>query len=163
MLFEAISYCKEHNYCLIIANLSVLSLGIDLIFKVKQKLGDLFKSCDLPTSDRLSISIAIGFLQRNRELYAIKSKAAFSALKAQGNSFGSAQNFTSETRKIGRIAFQRKAAANPKKKQLIEVIAKCRAENMSFGQIANELNKKGFTTIRGKRFFRASVRRLSQE
>lgn len=163
MLFEAISYCKEHNYCLIIANLSVLSLGIDLIFKVKQQLGDLFKSCDLPTSDRLSISIAIGFLQRNRELYAIKSKAAFSALKAQGNTFGSAQNFTPETRQMGRIAFQKKAAANPKKKQLIEIIAKCRAENMSFGQIANELNKKGFTTIRGKPFFRASVRRLSQK
>jgi hypothetical protein len=146
---------------LIIANLRVLSLEVDLIFKVKQQLGDLFKSCDLPTSDRLSISIAIGFLQRNKELYAIKSKKAFAIQKAQGHTFGSAKNFTSKTRTMGRVAFQKKVAANPKKKRLVEIIAKCRAENMSFGQIANELNKKGFTTIRGKRFFRATVRRLS--
>lgn len=158
--FEAIRYCKKHNYCLVIANLRVLSLDVDLIFKAKQQLGDLFKSCDLPTSDRLSISIAIGFLQRNKELYAIKSKAAFSALKIQGKSFGSTQNFTPETRKMGRIAFQKKASTNPKKKQLVQIVSKCRAEGMSFGQIAKELNKKGFTSLRGKRFYRASIRRL---
>lgn len=160
VFFEAICYCKKHNYCLVIANLKVLSLDVDLIFKAKQQLGDLFKSCDLPTSDRLSISIAIGFLQRNKKLYAIKSKAVFSALKAQGKSFGSTQNFTPETRKMGRIAFQKKAANNPKKMQLVQIISKCRSQGMSFGQIAKELNQKGFTSLRGKRFYRASVKRL---
>jgi len=64
-LNKAIQYCKQHGYHLIIANLKVLALDEALIFNVKQQLGDTFKSCDLPTTDRLSISIALGILQRD--------------------------------------------------------------------------------------------------
>lgn len=67
-LHEAIKYCKQHGYHLIIANLKVLALDEALIFKVKQQLGDTLKSCDLPTTDRLSISIALGILQRESML-----------------------------------------------------------------------------------------------
>lgn len=59
-LRKTINYCQKNNATLIIAKLNILSLNVDLIFDVKKKLGDNFQSCDLPTSDRLTLSVAIG-------------------------------------------------------------------------------------------------------
>ncbi len=46
-------------------------------------------------------------------------------------------------------------------KQAAEIISRCRKENMSFRQIANELNKEGYKTKRGKCFTAMAVKRLA--
>lgn len=127
-----------------------------MILKAKERLGNALIICDLPTTDRLSISIALAILERNKLLASIKSQKALEECSKIGNP----QNFTAATRALGRLAYQAKIANDPKRKQLVNIVKKCRAEGMSFGQIAQELNAKGFTTMRGKRFFKATIRSL---
>ena len=50
ILKKAINYCQKHGTILIVAKLDGLSLHIDELFKIKKKLGDSIKCCDLPTT-----------------------------------------------------------------------------------------------------------------
>jgi len=45
-------------------------------------------------------------------------------------------------------------------KKVIEIVAKCKKAKMSFGEIARELNYKGFKTVRGNKFYRNTIKRL---
>lgn len=137
-LLKAITYCKQHDYTLIVANLRVLDENESLILKAKEQLGNAFIICDLPRTDRLSIAIALAILERNKLLARIKSQQVLKGNVKVGNS----QNFTAATRKLGRLTYQAKVANDPKRKKLVAVIKRCRAEGMSFGQIAKELNAK---------------------
>lgn len=160
VLDEAIKYCQKSSATLIIAKLNVLSLDVDLIFNVKKKLGDMFKSCDLPTSDRLTMAVAIELEKRKIELHSIKVKTAFRIKKAKGQTFGNSKNLTAEGRKLGLAKIKENALNNSQNKRLLKIVAKCKASNMSYGIIANELNQNGFTTTRGKQFHRTTVKRL---
>lgn len=58
ILKMAINYALKTQSIFTIASLDSLSDNIDTIVFTKKKLGNLFKSCDLPTSDNLTLSIA---------------------------------------------------------------------------------------------------------
>lgn len=124
-LKKAIAYSLKHQVTFVIASLDCIS-DVSTILSTKKKLGNRFKSCDLPAMDSLTLSIAIGLKQRAKELVSIRTKVAFEAKKAQGQRFGNAQNLTDKGRKLGLAKIKNKAIEHPSTQKVITIIAKCR-------------------------------------
>lgn len=159
-LNEAINYCIKHNTVLVVAKLDRLSRDVEHIFKIQKRLGDKFKSCDLPTTDSLTLSIFAGLAQREREIISIRTKVALQAKKAQGAVLGKPENLTNEARSRGVEAIKAKARKNRNNRLATALIEKCKREQMTLKQIADELNQNGFKTSQGKQFNPVSVSRL---
>ncbi|MEM1327579.1 MAG: recombinase family protein [Bacteroidota bacterium] len=107
------------------------------------------------------MSIYVGVLQRQTLLHSIRKKASIQAKKAHGKVYGNVQNFTAAGRKLGLEKIKSTSITHAKKQQIQAIIRNCQAANMSYGEIAEALNQNRFTTIRGKRFYRNTVRRLA--
>ena len=159
-LHEAIKFCQAHNCILVVAKLDRLSRDVEHIFRLQKQLGDRFKSCDLPSSDSLTLSIFAGLAQREREIISIRTRQALKAKKAQGAILGKPENFSIEGRKAGALTMKLKALVHPSNTRATSLIDHCRNKAMSFEQIAHELNKNGFKTVRGKMYQRATVKML---
>ena len=159
----AINECMKLNFILIVAKLDRLSRDVEHIFKIQKRLGEhRFKSCDLPSSDSLTLSIFAGLAQREREIISIRTKVALQAKKAQGVKLGKPENLTQEARDKGVVAIKEKAKKNSNNRVATALIEKCKREKMTLQEIANELNQNGFKTSQGKQFNRISVSRLSR-
>lgn len=159
-LQEAVEFCQAHDCVLVVAKLDRLSRDVEHIFRLQKQLGDRFKSCDLPSSDSLTLSIFAGLAQREREIISIRTRQALKAKKAQGVILGRPENFSIEGRKAGALTMKLKAQTHPSNTRATKLIEHCRNGEMSFEQIAQELNKNGFRTVRGKEYKRATVRML---
>lgn len=162
-LKEAIQLCKTYNYILVVAKLDRLSRDVEHIFSIKRELGDNLKSCDLPSTDSMTLSIFAGIAQRERELISIRTKAALKVKKQQGVKLGTPANLTNAARAKGTAAIKRKAAANNNNRLATALIEKCKREEMTLQAIADELNHHGFKTARGKQFHKVSVSRLVRQ
>jgi len=142
ILQQAIQYCLQNNYTLIVAKLDRLSRDVEHIFSIKKKLGNLFKSCDLPNTDSLTLSIFAGLAQREREL------------------MGNPQHLTNLSRTNSIISIKKKAAENVNNTRAMSLIVRCKKDGMSLGAIATELNNNGFLTAKNKSFQKTTVQRL---
>lgn len=161
-LQQAINDCMKNNYILVVAKLDRLSRDVEHIFKIQKRLGDKFKSCDLPTTDALTLSIFAGLAQREREIISIRTKVALQAKKAQGATLGKPEHLTQEARLKGVEAIKAKARANTHNRVATALIEKCKKEKKTLQAIADELNQHGFKTSQGKQFNPISVSRLSR-
>ncbi|RRB06840.1 recombinase family protein [Larkinella rosea] len=92
ILREAIQYAQAKKYTLTVAKLDRLSRDVEHFFRMQKQLGSLFKSCDLPTTDALTLSIYAGIAQRERELISIRTKQALQTKKKQGEKLGKLSN-----------------------------------------------------------------------
>lgn len=159
-LQQAINDCIKNNYILVVAKLDRLSRDVEHIFKIQKRLGDKFKSCDLPTTDSLTLSIFAGLAQREREIIGIRTKIALDAKKKQGIKLGNPQHLTQEARLKGVQAIKEKARNNQHNRVATALIEKCKKEGKTLQQIADELNQHGFKTSQGKLFNPVTVSRL---
>lgn len=98
ILKEAIEYCLENSFVLVVAKLDRLSRDVEHIFSIHKRLDGLFKSCDLPTTDSLTLSIFAGLAQREREIISIRTKQALKAKKEKGIKLGKPENFNNNGR-----------------------------------------------------------------
>ncbi len=160
ILKEAIKYCLKNGFTLVVAKLDRLSRDVEHIFSIHKKMNGLFKSCDLPTTDSLTLSIFAGLAQREREIISIRTKQALKAKKEQGVILGKTENFNDEVRRLGAKVRQDKARSNPSNRGATTLIRHCRAKGLSFQAIADELNTNGFLTVTGKQYRKATVKML---
>lgn len=161
-LQEAINFCRSQKAVLVVAKLDRLSRDVEHIFAIKKQLGDYFKSCDLPSTDSLTLSIFAGLAQREREIISIRTKLALQQKKKQGARLGSPQNLTQEARKKGAEANKKKAQETKSNKISCSIIASLRKEGNSYQKIADQLNQLGLKTARGKTYKRATVKMLEK-
>lgn len=105
-----------------IASLDSLGNDNNLILGVKKQLGKLFVSCDLPVSDSLSLSIAIGLNKRAKELVSIRTKAAMYAKKMEGQTFRNIQNLTDDGRKMGLAKIKVKGGNDGQSQKILKII-----------------------------------------
>lgn len=162
ILREAIRYCLKQDCTLIVAKLDRLSRDVEHIFKIKKNLNNRFKSCDLPSSDSLTLSIFARLAQRERELISIRTKAALKVKKAQGVKLGNPEHLTNKARKLGLLRIQENALNNKNNQRAMRLIVMCRNENAEWGKIVRELNENGFVSARGCKFYKNTVKRLYQ-
>lgn len=157
-LTNAIQECESKGYTLIVAKLDRLSRNVEHIFRMHNRLGDLFRSCDLPTADSLTLSIFAGLAQREREIISIRIKQALAAKKARGEKLGTIKNLSRQGRQAGINVIKEKAIS--KNRMAKSFVNKC--QGMTLEAIATELNNNGFRTSQGKLFHKTTVLRLKQ-
>jgi DNA invertase Pin-like site-specific DNA recombinase len=157
-LNEAINYCLQNGCYLIVAKLDRLSRDVEHIFKIQKQLGNRFVSCDLPSTDSLTLSIFAGLAQREREIISIRTKLALQQKKKQGYVLGKPENLTYENRKAGALTNKRIAQETVSNKIAFSIIAALRKDGRTFQDIADELNKTGLKTARDKQYQRMTVK-----
>jgi len=157
-LSSVIEECESKGYTLIVAKLDRLSRNVEHIFRIHNRLGERFRSCDLPTTDSLTLSIFAGLAQREREIISIRTKQALAAKKARGEKLGTIENLNRNGRQEGNKTLRLKAIT--KNQMAKSFISKC--NGMTLEAIANELNNNGFRTSQGKLFHKTTVLRLRQ-
>ena len=160
ILKEAIQYAQSNKCILVVAKLDRLSRDVEHIFRIQKQLGSFFKSCDLPTTDALTLSIYAGIAHRERELISICTRQALQAKKKQGARLGNLSNLTDEGRSTGGLMRSEKAKRNQNNQRAAALVRICREKNMSLSQIAEHLNNNGFRTATGKMFIKKTVSRI---
>lgn len=160
ILKAAIDYAQTHKAVLVVAKLDRLSRDVEHIFKIQKQLGAYFKSCDLPTTDALTLSIYAGIAQRERELISIRTRQALQAKKKQGAKLGKLSNLTKAGREAATASLSQKAKANQNNQRAAALIKVCREKGMSLSQIVEHLNNNGFTTSTGRKFQKTTISRM---
>jgi DNA invertase Pin-like site-specific DNA recombinase len=160
-LQEAMQDCKKSGGVLVVAKLDRLSRNVKDIFTIIEQLGEgNFKSCDLPSTDTMTLSVFAGIAQRERELISIRTKLALKEKKKQGVKLGTPKNLTQEARRAGALANKKKAQETTSNKIAYSIISAYRKDGISYQKIADELNGSGLRTARGKDYQRSTVKMI---
>lgn len=156
-LMKAIEFAKEHDAVLVIAKLDRLSRNVTFISTLQDK--DVkFVCCDMPRANELTIGIFAYIAQHERKLISERTKAALDAKKRREPDWKpGTNNFTDEGRQRSQAKIKRLADENIASKHAYHFIKPRRDAGMNWEQIARELNKEGYKTRYGKKFFGVTV------
>ena len=170
-LDEALLYCKLCDATLVIARLDRLHRNVAAQSALMES-GVNFVACDNPHANRFTLHILAAVAEDEAAKIARNTTAALASRKESGKPMGS-QCWKSgkgllnvENQEKGRaLAAETNKAKASTKAQSIIAIAKHMGidlENLSYHQIAKELNAKGVATTsgKGKRWAYSSVRNL---
>jgi DNA invertase Pin-like site-specific DNA recombinase len=158
-LEKAIAHAKAHKARLIIAKLDRLSRNAGFIFALKDSGVD-FVCADMPDANTLTIGIFATLAQHERELISSRTKAALAAKKKAGAQLGKPENLTKEAGIKASQVLREKARTNENNRCAAALIKSYRGNGMNWLTIAQELNKAGFKTSRGKAFQVVQVQRI---
>jgi DNA invertase Pin-like site-specific DNA recombinase len=139
-LERALATCRKHKAKLVIAKLDRLSRNLAFIATLMDS-GIEFIAVDNPHANRLTLHILAAVAQHEREMIAVRTKAALQASKARGTRLGrnGAENLAP--------AYQ--AEAEERAKAFAPIITKCAAKGMSARAIARELENRKVATPQG--------------
>lgn len=159
-LRKAVNRCKEIGATLLIAKLDRLSRNVAFIFTLKEELEAAkvgFIACDLPDANTLTLSLMAALAQQERELISQRTKAALQELKKRGAKLGKPENLTDAARLKARKSIISNARENVNIRHAFHYIQPLREKGMSYQKIAEQLNKEGYRTRKGKLFFAIQV------
>jgi DNA invertase Pin-like site-specific DNA recombinase len=144
---------------LLIAKLNRLSRNASFILALRDSGVD-FVCCDMSDANILTVCLFAVLAQQERETISKRTKDALAAKIAWGAQLGTPANLTDEARQAGLLLRQQNARQHAGVRQATALITSCRAQGVSFRQIAGELNALGFTAWRGGTFNQKQVQRL---
>lgn len=163
VLAEAIHYAKVTNAKLIVAKLDRLTRDLHFVTSL-QKSGVKFVAADNPDANDLTIHILVAMAQHEREAISRRTREALQAARARGVKLGNPNGAEALRRaKKGNEAAVKAliSGADDKAADLAPIIVHIReAGHSSLRQIADELNRRGIETPRGKQWQANSVRQL---
>ena len=129
-----------------------------------------FEACDNPHANKFTIHILAAVAEHEAEQISQRTKAALSAAKRRGVKLGSARPGHWKGREDRRVAGLRKArkaaaeahhiAFDASYSDLLPIVRDLHAKGDSLQAIADELNKMGHTTRRGRPWNRMQVQRV---
>lgn len=160
-LAAAMAAAKVQGAVLVIAKLDRLSRNAGFIFALRDSGVD-FVCCDIPDANTLTVGIFAVIAQHERETISKRTKDALQAKKAKGEKLGTPENLTVAVRTLGLQARQRNAREHSGNRQATALILSRRTQNVSFNQIASELNDLGFLARRRGTFNQKQVQRLHE-
>ncbi|MDI9872680.1 recombinase family protein [Flectobacillus roseus] len=163
ILREAVELCKDNQYTLIVAKIDRLSRNVPDTFLIVQELENRVIACDIPIQpiDSLTLAIYSGLAQRERELISIRTKLALKAKRDRGEVIvrKASPNFPEVTKK-GQAAWLEYTKDFYTNEVLVLFVERFVKQQLSYSEIADRLNKKGFVTRRNMKYNKLSVLRL---
>ncbi|RNI24036.1 recombinase family protein [Rufibacter latericius] len=117
-----------------------------------------FRAAANPNDDALMLRIKTALNEEELIKVSERTIAALSSRKKRGLSLGNAANFTDQSRKLGSRKMKEMARQNIENYKLTKIILADRRQGMTLQQIADELNRNGVTTVRGKKFYPATIK-----
>ena len=178
-LHEAMKEAKEKNAVLIIAKTDRLR-NCQQALQVLDDMGEgniIF--CDLPNTDRFTLTLFFAIHERERLITSIRTKQALAEAKKQGKQLGN-PTFTADTEEAKQkadsmrakgaenaaIVHKQKADNSDVNRRAYAAIQghiaflKNKDEKVTLRGLADFLNSNGFTTSKGKQFEAMQVKRL---
>ena len=160
-LLKALERCELAGAILIIAKLDRLSRDAHFLLGLR-KAGVEFVACDLPSANRLTLTVMAAVAEHEREMISQRTKAALHAAKARGTKLGN-PNGAAHLRGLGNheaaSAIRATATARAAKlKGLLEAIRNDGHDSLP--AIAAELTRRGIVTARGGAWHPQTVKRL---
>ncbi len=161
ILREAIAYCLQHGYTLVVAKVDRLSRNVDDCRLILSQLDGKLLACDIPgTIDKFTLTLYAAFAERERELISLRTSQALQAKKRKMGKWHKGSPDIRERQKTAIEANKSKAANNPNNIRAMSVITDKRLQGLTLAQIAAHLNEMKFTTSTGKLFTPTQVSRL---
>lgn len=169
-LRKAIKMCKETDSTLIIAKTDRFR-NLREALEILDEMGEnRIMFCDLPHTDRFTLTLFLAISEREALLISLRTKAALKAKKERGELTGGACRKTSpdmnKAIQASNKANKEKAASNPHNKAFAEFIEFWEAKygtitkETNFELIADELNRRGKVTSSGMSFNKANARQM---
>ncbi|HWE75517.1 MAG TPA: recombinase family protein [Stellaceae bacterium] len=150
-LAAALAQCKARGATLIIAKLDRLARNVAFIANLMESTVE-FVAADNPSANRLMLHVAAAFAEHEAHEISARTKAALSAAKARGVKLG-VYGAT--------LAAKKRIEANENAKNYTQIIRDIRASGIvTVRGITSELNKRGISSVSGRRWHVPTVHRL---
>jgi DNA invertase Pin-like site-specific DNA recombinase len=159
-LAEAIAHAKAARATLVVAKLDRLARNCGFICTL-QDTGVDFIACDNPSANTMTVQILAAVAQAEAKAISERTKAALAAYKARGGKLGT-DNLTQEYRAKGQVLGTEAASqkATEHNAYLLPIFRKLRDDGLTLQQIADEANRQGLVSSRGKAINLVLVKRL---
>src|SRR6185437_8044869 len=160
-LARALQLCKVTGAKLVIAKLDRLSRDAHFLLGL-QKAGVPFVAADMPEANEMVVGIMAVIAQGERKMISQRTKAALKAAKRRGVKLGN-PNGAKHLRRYGNRAAIKavRQEANERAEGLKPIILEIQAAGIvSVRAVADELNRRGIVTPRGKQWHATSAARL---
>ena len=154
-LWQAIEFCKEHNYPLVIGKLDRLARDVEFTFKVINT-GVEIHFTDMPMVNTMILGVFASVAQYERELVSIRTKQALAAKKARGETWVRNSDTTKAIIQSAKNKIAR-AKANPTNVFFYNYVMQFEKRNgrldpkdkEGYQKLADELNGLGQKTVTG--------------
>ena len=164
VLKSAVEMCKDSGAKLLVAKLDRLSRNVAFLFALKDELesaGVGFVFADLPEANNTMIlGVMASVAQYEAELISRRTKEGLKEARKRGKQIGSPENLTDKAREKAYQTISMKARTDIDTRKAFHFIDPRREQGESYQAIADQLNKEGYRTRRGKQFHPAQVRKI---
>ncbi len=164
-LIAALAHARRSKATLAVAKLDRLSRNLAFLSALLDQKVD-FVACDNPHVNKITLQILAAVAEAEADAISSRTKAALAAYKARGGKLGASRpecrNLTAEAQQRGAraAAVSIKKLAEEAYSDLIPILRELRGKGLSQQAIAEELNKQGHTTRRGKNWNQVQVTRV---
>jgi DNA invertase Pin-like site-specific DNA recombinase len=164
-LAAALAHARRTRATLVVAKLDRLARNVAFLSALMEAGVD-FVACDNPNANRLTVHILAAVAEDEARRISDRTKAALAAYKARGGKLGGARpecrNLTPEARKRGAKAAGEavRALADREYADLLPIVRELRERGLSQTTIADELNRQGHMTRRGRPWNQVQVMRI---
>ncbi len=156
-LKEAIEKCKETGATLLVQKLDRLSRRVSFIATLIEDRKLQFKVAQMPFADKFQLHIHAALAEQERDFISQRTKAALAVKKAQGVKLGAAAHKEStKSTVMKRQPLAAKAFASGFSQEL-EIM---RNVGLTYQQISDKFNEKGYKTREGGTFSKGQVQRM---
>lgn len=156
-LEEAMELCRKTGATLLVQKLDRLSRRVSFIAGLIEDRDLQFKCAQMPFADKFQLHIHAALAEQERDFISQRTKAALAVKKSEGVKLGAAAHKESVKPKgLKRqplAAIQFAAKFEPELKVMREV-------GLTYAQISDKFNAKGYTTREGGSFSKGQVQRM---
>lgn len=150
-LDAALKAAKKAKAVLVISTLDRLGRDVHFISGL-MKSGIDFVCADRPTAGRFELHIYAAMAEEERHKISQRTRAALAALKAQGRKLGNPQQ--------ERVTAEQRAQREAFRRSIAPTVLELRSRGLTIEQMRDELNRRGVSTVFGKRWHIPTVHRL---
>jgi DNA invertase Pin-like site-specific DNA recombinase len=158
-LQAAIAHVQRTDAVLLVAKLDRLARNVAFLATLMESRVR-FQAVDLPAADEFTLHILAAVAQKEATATSTRTRDALAAKKARGFQLGTPANLTPAARQKALESLQANAQANLNNRQAAQLAGLLRATGASLRAIADQLNRSGYRTRRGKAFHPMGVQRL---
>lgn len=162
-LQRALQEAKRKGAVLVIAKLDRLARNVAFIATLLESGADI-EAADLPNANRFLLHIMAAVAEQEASAISARTKAALQAAKARGVALGAANPKVRDALQAaqGRAIETRKAKADAHAATVRAILEDYQRKGMSLRAMAEELNRLGMPTARGRQWYAATIRNALQ-
>ena len=164
-LQKALRECRLTGATLLIAKLDRLSRNRRFLMELSDSSTD-FVCCDMPEANNFTVGLLACLADYERQLISERTKAALQVAKSKGVKLGNPNLHLVRNTNTKAAVLARSKSAQNRNSELRQVIKEIQGSSsvpLTLRQIANHLNKAGYTSSRGGEFYPTSVQRILEE